>query len=216
MHVVLVTSMLRPINDRTIFSTSQRIEQTYNTIATIRQKIPNNYIVMIEGGDMNENEQQEFSKLVDFLFRTDVKHLPKSPGEGTLLHRYLTSDHFKSLENVETVSKLSGRYYLNDDFHWDENHIDKFLIGLIPSTSHLAWMKKSLYKTRYYRIPQKYIQYFIDGLTNYINSKEFASAWPDIEHCFYLFDIIKHDEVYSPEKIGVCGLITGSNEFISD
>ncbi len=54
MHVILVTSMLRPVNDITVFSTSQRIEQTRNTIATIRDKIPNNFIVMMEGGDMSE------------------------------------------------------------------------------------------------------------------------------------------------------------------
>lgn len=212
MNVILVTSMLRPVNDMTLFSTNERIDQTFKTISTIREKIPNSYIVMIEGGQINNSEEEQFIKLVDYLFKTDVRHLPKSPGEATLLHTYLSSEHFKSLKNIESVSKLSGRYYLNDDFHWDIDHQDKFLIALIP----IAWMNKPLYKTRYYRIPPRYVQYFIDGLSRYLKSKEFATAWPDIEHCFHLHDIIKHDEVYCPEKIGVCGLITGSKEFISD
>lgn len=212
MHVVLMTSALRPVKDMTIFSTQERIKQTLKTIETIREKIPEDYIVMIEGGDMEDSEKEQFIKLVDHLFMTNVMYLTKSPGEATLLHTYLTSEHFRSLENVETVSKLSGRYYLNDDFHWDKLQMDKFIIALIP----VAWMGRPLYKTRYYRIPQKYIQYFIDGLTRYLESKEFAVSWPDIEHCFYYHNIIKHDEVYCPEKLGVCGLITGTNEFVVD
>lgn len=212
MHVVLITSMLRPVRDHTVFSTNQRKEQTLNTIKTAREKIPECYIIMIEGGYMDEAEEILFEELVDYLYRTDVSTFSKSPGEGTLLYRYLTSDHFKSLDNVETVSKLSGRYYLNDDFHWDKLPIDKTIIALIP----VAWMGKPLYKTRYYRVPQKHLSNFIMGLQRYLTSKEGRDSWPDIEHCFHFHNIIVHDEVFCPNPLGVCGLITGTNEFIVD
>jgi hypothetical protein len=212
MHIVLMTSMLRPVRDHTVFSTNQRKEQTLHTIKTAREKIPGCFIVMVEGGYMEESEEILFKGLVDYLFRTDVTQFPKSPGEATLLHRYLTSDHFKSLNNVETVSKLSGRYYLNDNFNWNALPTDKSIIALIP----VAWMGKPLYKTRYYRIPQKHLNNFILGLQRYLGSKECRDAWPDIEHCFHLHNIIVHDEVYAPEPLGVCGLITGTNEFVID
>lgn len=212
MHVVIITSMLRPVRDHTVFSTNQRKEQTLHTISTVKEKIPECYIVMIEGGYMDDIEELQFTNLVDYLFRTDVTHYPKSPGEATLLHRYLISEHFKSLENVETISKLSGRYYLNENFYWDKLPLDKSIISLIP----IAWMGKPLYKTRFYRIPQIHLTNFIEGLNRYLDSKEAKVAWPDIEHCFHLHNIIVHSEVYCPEPLGVCGLITGTNEFISD
>ena len=212
MHVVIVTSMLRPVRDHTVFATSTRIEQTEHTIKTAREKIQGCYIVMVDGGFMTDQEKNLFGSLVDHLHHVDVTKLNKSPGEATILHTYLTSSHFQRLENVETVSKLSGRYYLNDNFNWDTLPMDKFIIAII----HVAWMGKPLYKTRYYRIPRDGIQYFIDGLKRYIDSWEFAVSWPDIEHCFHYHNIVKHDEVYCPDKLGVCGLITGSNELVED
>ena len=101
---------------------------------------------------------------------------------------------------------------INDDFNWNMMPKDKFIIGFIP----IAWMGRPLYNTRYYRIPRKYINYFIEGLARYIASKEFITSSPDIEHCFYQHNIIKHDEVYCPKRLGVCGLITGTNEFMSE
>ena len=75
MNVVLVTSMLRPVRDQTVFSTQQRINQTLKTISTVRDKIPNNYIVMIEGGSMENSEEKQFTELVDHLF--DFQQLPE-------------------------------------------------------------------------------------------------------------------------------------------
>ena len=204
--------MLRPVRDHTVFSTNQRKDQTLHTIATVREKIPNSYIVMIEGGHMDQSEETTFKGLVDYLFRTDVMQYPKSPGEATLLHRYLTSDHFKSLKDVESVSKLSGRYYLNDDFHWDNLPQDKSIITFVP----IAWSGRPVYNTRYYRIPSKHLSNFIQGLERYLKSKEALMAHPDIEHCFYSHNIIVHTEVYCPKPLGVCGLITGTNELVYD
>lgn len=212
MNVVLVTSMLRPVRDRTIFSTNERIEQTMKTIVTVREKIPHCYIIMIEGGYINSEEQIKFEGLVDYLFCTDVTKYFKSAGEASLLYRYLTSDHFKSLNDVETVSKLSGRYYLNHDFNWDSLPQGKCIIVFVP----VAWSGQPVYNTRYYRIPKGHLLNFTHGLERYLKSRESSMIFPDIEHCFYSHNIIFHKEVYSPERLGVCGLITGTNEFVID
>lgn len=212
MHIVLITSMLRPVRDYTVFSVNQRKEQTLYTIATVREKIPNSHIIMIEGGHIDEYEKNTFEGLVDHLVNIDVTKYNKSPGEATLLYRYLTSDHFKSLKNIETVSKLSGRYYLNEHFHWDKFPQDKCIIAFVP----VAWSGRPVYNTRYYRIPPKHLSNFIHGLGKYLTSKESLMSFPDIEHCFYSHNIILHDEVYSPDPLGVCGLITGTSQFVSD
>lgn len=211
MDIVLVTSVIRPVKDYTIFSPDQRKNQTINTIATVREKIPHAYIVMLEGGYIDESERQMFSKLVDHLFETNITTFLKSPGEGTLLYRYLTSDHFKSL-NVRTISKLSGRYYLNHNFNWDSFPIDKIIIKFCDK----SWDNLPVYTTRYYRIPINHIQQFVTGLDKYLHSPFVFNTFSDIEHCFYHYDIINREAVYSPNKIGVSGLITGTNELVDD
>jgi hypothetical protein len=211
MNLVLITSALRPINDTTVFNFEQRLIQTLNTISTARKKIPNCYIVMIEGTEVSESEKNFFSKLVNYYYLTDVKDLKKSIGEATLLYRYLTSDHFLS-HKFETVSKLSGRYYLNDNFIWSNLPKDRFIIKF----EERSWYGRSCYHTRYYRIPKKYINNFISGLNHYLNSSEAANNWLDIEHNFYYHNIILAHEVYSPERLGICGLLTGCNKFVED
>jgi len=167
---------------------------------------------MVEGSHLNDEQKKLFSAMVDYIYTTDILMLQKSQGEGSLLYRYLTSDHYKSLTNITTISKLSGRYYLNDKFNWNNFPNDKFIIKLNP----LSWMKTKCYQTRYYCIPVKYITHFIDGLYRYLNSMEYQRAYPDIEHCFYYHSIIKEDEVYSPDTVGVSGRITWSGELVSD
>jgi hypothetical protein len=198
--------------DKTLFSCEERITQTIKTIQTVRNKIPNCYIVIAEGGRIDQSTIDMFTSMVDCLYMTNISHLAKSPGEATLLYRYLTSIQFESLDNIGTISKISGRYYLNDYFNWDSLPTDKTIISLVP----VAWMGKPLYKTRYYRIPHKHLRHFVDGLCRYINSDEAAKAWPDIEHCFYQHNIIIHNNVYCPTILGVCGLITGNREFVQD
>lgn len=211
MHLVLVTSVLRPVRDTTAFSTRERLEQTLATIDTVRQKIPCR-LVLIEGGRLEETEIQLLESKVDYLFRTEVGHLTKSPGEATLLYNYLSSDDFKSLDSIETVSKISGRYYLDENFNWDNLPLDKTIICYIPQ----SWMGKPMYNTRYYRFPWDHVKNFIEGLLRYLNSREFVVSHPDIEHCFFEHNIILHDQVYSPQVLGVSGLLTSNKQLVSD
>ncbi len=212
MHLVMVTSVLRPINDKTVFTLEQRLSQTQKTLISIRRKIPEAHIVVVEGGEIHDDEVEILGKLADYIFTTNITEFCKSPGEGNLLYRFLTSDYYLQLTNVETISKISGRYFLDDNFKWESLPLDKLIFNYIP----IGWMDRPLYNTRYYRIPAKYIKDIIAGLETYINSNAAKNAWPDIEHCFYIYVVQHHDEVYSPEKLGVTGMITNSAKIVSD
>lgn len=219
MNLVLITSVIRPLTDYTIYNHKQRFEQTLLTIESIKKYVPNHYIVICEGGKINDQEFNIFQNNVNYIFRTDILELKKSQGEAKLLYNYLTSDHFNLLKNkISTLSKISGRYYLNENFSWDEFPIDKYIIKRIDQ----GWMYDSLknpiplYCTRYYRIPKDNIDNFIEKLCFYINSKQYKNAWPDIENCFYQLNIIEHKKIFVPKKIGVSGLITNNGQYIED
>ena len=212
MNLVVITSVLRPINDKTIFTVEQRIAQTTRTIQTIKANIPNYHIVLAEGGVITERERTYFQGLINHVYENNITEFKKSPGEGNLLYRFMTSDYFKSLTHILTLSKISGRYWLDDNFRWDALPMDKLIFNHIAK----GWLGKPLYNTRYYRMPRFFIPYYIEGLERYINSQEAVDAWPDLEHCFYTYVILAHDLVYSPSVLGVSGLVTGNAKPVSD
>lgn len=212
MHVVLITSMLRPCRDHTIFSTQDRLHQTLNSISSVRTHVPDSYIVLLEGGLILPEEASELKAVVDQLWCTDVSHLAKSPGEGTLLYRYLTSHEFATLPPFLTLSKLSGRYYLNSHFCWEALPLTQSIIIYRER----EWLGFPVYLTRYYRIPYARVSTLIAGLTRYLQSVEYAQAWPDMEHCSYRFGLIEVSEVFTPPRLGVSGYITGSGVIVDE
>lgn len=212
MHLVLITSMLRPCRDHTIFSTQDRLRQTLNSISSVRIHIPDSYIVLLEGGMILPEEATQLRATADELWSTDISHLSKSPGEGTLLYRYLTSPEFVALPPFLTLSKLSGRYYLNNYFCWEALPLTKSII----IHREREWLGFPVYLTRYYRIPQHRVSTLITGLAKYLQSPEYAQAWPDMEHCSYRFGLIEVSEIFTPPRLGVSGYITGSGTIIDE
>jgi hypothetical protein len=212
MHLVLITSVLRPCRDHTIFSTQDRLQQTLNSIASVRTHIPDSYIVLLEGGVILPEEAAQLRDTTDQLWCTDISHLPKSPGEGTLLYRYLTSPEFTALPPFLTLSKLSGRYYLNANFCWEALPLTKSIIIYRER----EWLGFPVYLTRYYRVAYHRVSTLITGLANYLQSPEYAQAWPDMEHCSYRFGLIEVSEIFTPPRLGVSGYITGSGAIIDE
>jgi hypothetical protein len=226
MNLVLVTSVLRPVNDTTIFTTAQRIGQTIRTIKSIREKVDNPYIVMIEGGVITDDEKELFNTLANYLFTTDVSNVSKSQGEGWLIYRYLTSEHYKSLVSneseplcssnmkycVNTITKISGRYYPNERFNNLSEQTDK---TIILSTDN-SWSGHPVYNTTYYRIPYDKVRQFTTNLHTYVSSDIDTI---DIEHAFHMFNIIDKNNVYSSDKeeivLGISGMITRTGEVIT-
>lgn len=204
MNLVIVTSVIRPINDQTIFSAGQRFEQTMETIKTVLAKVPNCQVFVVEGGILTDVEISTFKSVAN-LFQTDITHLPKSKGEACLLYRFLTSSEFMKL-NVKTISKLSGRYKLTNDFNWFGFPINKIIIKYTP----ISWRGLPCYQTRYYRIPKNQLTNMTTGLKYYYENVTDL----DIEHGFVSF--IDTNHVYSPLKLGVTGLITNTGQTIVD
>ena len=217
MNLVIITSVIRKqINSGTknplgIFSSEERFTQTIRTIETIRQYIPQSYIVLLEGGKLLDDEKAHLRTCLDDIYETDINNYSKSPGEGMLIYRYLMSDKFQDIKGeIQTLSKISGRYYLTEKFNWSNFPHTKFIVKFVNK----SWLGHPVYYTIYYCIPKNYIDYFINGLHQYILSREFSIGWPDIEHCFYRFDVILSGEKFSPEILGVAGRQAPNGQYI--
>jgi len=131
--VVIVTSViyfkekrLSYSKNRSKFSIEERISQTEKTISSIREKIPNAEIILVEAG--LKKDVGPLSSKVDkyvyigdkFLVRLGVDSIFKGIGEAIILLSVS-----KYLPGADFYFKISGRYYLDNDFDlnkWDNNY----------------------------------------------------------------------------------------------
>lgn len=129
-NLVLITSIINPPNSplsytkiRSVFSRRERFEQTKKTIQTIKEKISNCKIILVECTDLDEEENNYFKDNCDYLLNLwNDKNLhdyifgiSKSLGEGTMTIKALQYIQKLNLK-YNYLYKISGRYWLNDNF----------------------------------------------------------------------------------------------------
>lgn len=103
---------------RSIYSPEERIQQTIETVNSIRKKVPSAKIIILEAGQKEDipaftAEADQYLYIgKDFFVRKAVDSRFKSLGEVAMLMAYKTY-----LPNdAKMYFKISGRYVLNDDF----------------------------------------------------------------------------------------------------
>lgn len=143
---------------RSLFSPKERITQTIETIKSIRKHIPDAHIIFLEAG-MSEEWLEIIKKNVDkYIYagkKKYIRYIVDSPykwaWEIVLLLYWLF--HTKTNES-EYISKISWRYFLNENFN------EKFFFHLKKFSFHKT--KKS-YSTRFYGLhkAQKAYRIFI-------------------------------------------------------
>lgn len=133
--ITLITSVINTPNKplsytarRSVFNKEDRFEQTKKTISSVREKIPNTKVFLIECSELSNSEREYFTKNVDYFFNifetNNVKliermfTISKSMGEGTMTIcaiNYLLNNNIQ----FDNFFKISGRYWLNDNFNFD-------------------------------------------------------------------------------------------------
>lgn len=145
-HCFIVTSA---INSKFgIFKPQERLEQTVATINSVKSKVPDAMIVVMEccgtpitdeqAAVLKANSDQffDYSRDADVqaLYDNDNWDVVKNGTEIMCFSRVLQSLHDnKLLEGIDRVHKMSGRYVLNDKFvpafYEHEQVKDKIVIG---------------------------------------------------------------------------------------
>lgn len=128
--LVLVTSVINTPNKqlsysktRSVFSRKERFEQTKKTIQSIKEKISNCKIILVECTDFNEEENNYFKDNCDYLvnlwndknLHDYIFGISKSLGEGIMTIKAIQYIQQLNLE-YNYLYKISGRYWLNDNF----------------------------------------------------------------------------------------------------
>jgi hypothetical protein len=104
---------------RSAFSPEKRAEQTMKTIESIRDKVPSAKILLVEFGHRKDLPFGIENLVDEYLYLGDIRLMQfardsKNKGFGEALALYYTS---KIIEGrAPLYFKISGRYFLDDDF----------------------------------------------------------------------------------------------------
>ena len=210
----LVTSVIYPVSgkkvtygsERSVFGPDDRAKQTLRTIESIRAKAPGATVVLIEAGLKGDLPYDLQNKVDQYLYLGDKKLVRwacdsrfKSLGETAMLLYAV-----KSLkQDADFYFKISGRYFLDDDFDinaWGEG---QFILYFLEDQD--DYISTRLYGFRK-EMKEQWARALIKGLP-------FSLIGYAIEHTLAKF--IPKKYVYRIYKMGVTG-ISATNDIMKE
>lgn len=190
---------------RSIFSPEDRARQTQQTIDSIHSRVPGAKIILVESG-LQEVLPFELAKKVDQYIYVGNKKLvrlscdSKQKSLGEIMMLYYAMKSFKFTANF--YFKISGRYFLNEEFNLNDWKQGGFV---------LQYIKEDYVCTRLYGFHQS-----VFGAWKYALLKGIPLtmvAYP-IENT--LAKYIPRNQVHRLARLGVSGVGASSNDIIKD
>lgn len=212
-YIFLITSTIRfsenPLSyshTRSVFSTEERLEQTLHSIKSIRAKVPDIIIILLENSNLFPKEVSVLQNKVDWLvsFSQDTQAaklrdgLHKGAAETYML-RYM--QNILKYFNYNIMFKLSGRYCLSERF--DIQNFSSECFGVL--------LRDGVYSTRLYSVPRALNIIYYKQL---YKAMQAALKGESIESVL-MRDVAK-DKIQPLEYLGVQGYISSNGSFIDE
>jgi hypothetical protein len=213
MHLVVITSVLRPRMAAGFFSDVQRFDQLLGSIRSVRGKIPHGVVVVIEGTMYTDEQSRKVKQTgADEIFHVNVDAFDQQYGECTQLHAFFSSELFARLHREHgflSISKLSGRYFLTENFvfHYDG---ETCICKVVDAED--SYSGKAMLLTRFYSLPIQYLRNYTEGLERCRHQ-----IFLNVEHSFFLYGTIPLDKIdRNLQKINVAGYIAPNGQYVED
>lgn len=233
-HAFIVTSA---INSKFgVYNPTERLQQTLNTIKSLRTRVPGCKIVLMEctGVPLNEAQSDALDVasdiMLDFTDDSDVQAIYASDNWDVVKNTTEIMCFARTLRlcqqdgdfsDVDRIHKMSGRYLLNDEFDLTlyEKHPDRILIGP-KNTSQFPFELTGIelqYMARLWSWPsnitEQIINVYEQSLT-YIGERVSVGGYADIEHVLYKF--LPPELVTEVPELGVEGMIAPTGQPIKN
>jgi hypothetical protein len=213
------------------FTAEQRLKQTQLSIATIRIFAPGAKIALVEMSATALAQAQVDRLKIDYYFDygqdPEVQSIySRFQDKGTIQNHIevlvmgqvlsrLIKD--KTTEQFDRIFKLSGRYYLLDNFDYAYyNTVPDKIVFLNRSHSWVEEKKNDgtdyMYMTRLYSWPATQTPVIIDALHQ--GYQEFGTYYTDIEHV--LFRYLPQHLITEIPQLGVRGRIGHNGNEVTD
>ena len=213
MNIFLITSVIKITDnhlEKSFCHHPRRQHETLKTIYSIREKNPGSKIFLLECSQMSKEQEYFLKEKVDiFLNLSEDVELhesvlnSKSSGE-----RMMTIKAIEYLENENidftNLFKISGRYWLNENFNIDNFKNDSYTIKRLEN---------NIVMSNFYKLPKrlvlKFKKYLNESTTNDSIFKENFTKFID--------DLKEEEENQKEikEKIGISGFKSASGDFLS-
>ena len=222
-----------------VYSSEQRLAQTLDTIKSIKDRVSDPLIIVLEVAGVPLTEYQRAAltdncnHLIDFtadpnvvgLYASDnwdvVKNVTEVLCFGNAL-RMLNAD-VGMFKGVDRIFKVSGRYVLTDDFditYYDAYNIKPFVVIGPDQESQFPYQVtqvKRQYMARLWSWPTSLTDEVIGVYTNSLNymyERLAAGGYADIEHVLYKF--LDPEKLIQKPILGVKGNIAPNGVPISN
>lgn len=196
---------------RSVYTKQERFEQTKATIESVRSRIPNNTIIVIECSPLSQEENLYFVEHTDIFINlydlSDKSYIEKihsqskSMGEGTMT---ICALEYLLTHNIEydTLYKLSGRYKLTDKFSYDRyNNNNSAMVQYYcdkECASTILYKLHRVQSLQWYTFLQNANHYFVNC---YGYENIFAMFLKELERQY-------ENTVMDTPQMGVCGNIS--------
>ena len=181
------------------------MNQTFNTINSIRKHIPDAYIVLIDNSIFNYFEYYVLNNLVDTFINitnnptlnyfTDIFEY-KAFGEISQTLQFLELFLKQDYSKIKNFFKITGRYEINNefDYHQYNNELNIF-------KKHLSIKDKEYYFTCFYKLDKSILKEIQNIFINFVNNKEkYMNSYSDLE---VIFPNAIIDKIHSVENLGI-------------
>lgn len=220
-----------------VYNEQERIEQTYNTCKSIKEKCDDFDIIILDGGEkqISNKNFDKISKLTIgvYSFAEDlnikkiqaiqnhdvVKNMIEMYMYGTFFNKLLKE---KTHENYKRIFKISGRYVLNDSFDY-QTHLDsadKIIIRGPFVSQFPAGLTGGIqfqYMSRLWSFDSNLLDYIAQTYTNMFQQMQQrlnSGGYADIEHL--LFANLDINKIRNIGKLGIEGNIAPNGALVSD
>ena len=218
-NLVLITSVICTSNTplsytstRSVYTHKERFEQTKRTIETVKQKIPNLKILIVECSNLSFEQEDYFKKNTDYFLnlynnekiKNNTSGISKSLGEGTMTLsalKYIIDNNI----NFNNLIKISGRYWLSDKFDYNKFNNNNIVIKYIDNNRDNVF-------TALYQLPRETIIKFKIFLEN-----KFTEMINCIGYEVLFANFIKSETgmIINLNPIGLEGYVSVAKEFYS-
>ena len=213
MNIFLITSVIKVLddhNEKSFCHHPRRQHETLKTIYSIREKNPGAKIFLLECSDMSREQEHFLKEKVDIFLNlsSDIEiheTVLKSKSLGEKMMMIKAIDYLEK-ENIDfdNLFKISGRYWLNENFNIDNFKNESYSIKRLEN---------NMVITNFYKLPKRLVFKLKDYLLN---------SSSDIEEFKVLLtnfiDTLKDNEVNKNviigSLIGISGFKSASGEFL--
>lgn len=217
----IVTSVVYPGEDalnysniRSEYTFEERLIQTQKTIQSVRERCPGAKILLVDGGCKNpeslKNEVDQYIYIGDVpLIKKAVNSKYKGLGEA-----YMLLEAIRNVEIADYYFKLSGRYFLNDNFKLTNFEFSAFNFRNYTkrniSIAKTEYVKGS-HSTRLYGIPGEKLSQYEKSLKKSLKELRIGMG---IEYVMPKY--LKKEKIYYLDKLGVAGYCGVDKTYIDE